>query len=176
MNRLVILSPLLLAAAVCAASSGRAYENEQVLDSQNNFILRWTVDRAASSIEMEYQVNCTGWTGIKLSAGVLMFNATADIIVGGYNDATKLPYIEVQARKALYNHGKNIIRIFLLKDRYVDLNEPVDGGELDVRQDVVLFDASYYAPWTVVRFTRQLNTGDRQDLPILVRNNIVKFL
>ena len=102
MNCLMILSTLLLAATVLAVPSGRAYENEQALDSpQNHFILRWTVDRAANSIEMEWQVNCTGWIGIAFSTGTIFVNATGDIIMGGYNDTTKLPYIEVRFRKQI---------------------------------------------------------------------------
>lgn len=77
---------------VLAVPSGRNYENEQYLDgARNNFLLRWTVFRTSQEIEMEFQVNCTGWLGLVISAGT----ASGDVILGGYNDATGLPYVEV---------------------------------------------------------------------------------
>lgn len=71
-------------------------ENEQVLDDNNQVILRWTIINATSEIEMELQVNCTGWLGIAILPPVWPApGAVADIIMGGYNDALSLGYIEV---------------------------------------------------------------------------------
>ena len=53
----------------------------------------------------------------------------------------------------------------------IDLGVPVpsNGGELDhFWQDVTVLDASYSAPWTTVRLLRKINTGDSEDIAIVV--------
>ena len=97
MNFITFLAPLFLAVTVLAIPFGRNYEHEQFLDEQEHFLIRWTVDKVAGDIEIEFQVNCTGWFGIAIHKGVVFVNAEGDIILGGYNDVTRRPYIEVNS-------------------------------------------------------------------------------
>ncbi len=77
-------------------------ESEQILDDNNQVILRWTIINATNEIEMELQVNCTGWLGITILPPVWPApGAVADIIMGGYNDGLNLGYIEVGSTCAL---------------------------------------------------------------------------
>ena len=71
-------------------------ENEQVLDDNNQFILRWTILNETQEIEMEMEGNCTGWLGIGFSYDPPFTRGSlADLIMGGYNDQTGEGYVEV---------------------------------------------------------------------------------
>lgn len=96
-----LLTLTLLVAVIyccCAAPSLRAtvMENEKPLDDFGNIILRWTVLNETEEIEMEVQVNCTGWIGILFSEGVVgQPGAKGDGFLGGYDDQRGLGYVEV---------------------------------------------------------------------------------
>lgn len=91
---------LTLLTAVCcclAAPSLRVMDNENILDNFGNIILRWTILNATNEIEIEFQVNTTGWVGIAFSQGTLgKPGAYADIILGGYDDQLGRGYVEVR--------------------------------------------------------------------------------
>ncbi len=96
----VMAVAILVSYTEAAAPSSRetVMENEQVLDDDNQVILRWTIINATNEIEMELQVNCTGWLGITILPPVWPApGAVADIIMGGYNDELNLGYIEVSS-------------------------------------------------------------------------------
>ena len=101
--------------------------------------------------DVELQVNCTGWTAISILAPD---GSVDDIIVSGYNDSDRLGYIQ---------------------DRHSRLLNPVHQGEVDNRQDVLLVEADYRQPWTVVRWQRSINTGDLEDVVLWVKFNLIQL-
>lgn len=58
-----------------------------------------------------------------------------------------------------------------IQDRWIDLSvaEPSNGGDFDTNPDVLLLDASYQEPWSIIRIKRNLDTQDPQDIAIVVR-------
>jgi hypothetical protein len=95
---------------------------------------------------VELQVNCTGWTAISILAPD---GSVDDIILSGYNDSDRVGYVE---------------------DRNSKLLNPVHQGAIDGRQDVLLVEADYRQPWTVVRWQRSINTGDLEDVVLWVNS------
>lgn len=93
-----MMAVVLLGWGCLAKPSSRAtvMENEKVMDPDNQFILRWTVLEGTGDIEIEMQVNCTGWLGISFAEGQIgTLGAYSDVIMGGFNDELQLGYIEV---------------------------------------------------------------------------------
>ncbi|EFX69551.1 hypothetical protein DAPPUDRAFT_228636 [Daphnia pulex] len=124
-------------------------ENEQVLDPDGPMIMRWTIINETSEIEMELQTNCTGWMGFVFGNGIGQPGAIGDGVIGGYNDELGLGYIE---------------------DRWLDISVASEikpgGGEFDDNVNVVLVSATYQEPWSIIRFRRNIDTGDSQDVVI----------
>ncbi|KAI9563307.1 hypothetical protein GHT06_010765 [Daphnia sinensis] len=145
-----IMGVVLLASGCLAKPSSRVtvMENEKVLDPDNQFILRWTV-LDGTNIEIEMQVNCTGWLGISFTEGQIGAPGSySDVIMGGFNDDLQMGYIE---------------------DRHIYLEnpDPANGHMFDDSNDLLLMSATYEEPWSIVRFARSLNTGDPQDIAIV---------
>ncbi|KAK4025841.1 uncharacterized protein LOC116926436 [Daphnia magna] len=146
-----IMGVVLLASGCFAKPSSRVtvMENEKVMDSDNQFILRWTVLEGTGDIEIEMQVNCTGWLGISFAEGQIGTPGSySDVIMGGFNDDLQMGYIE---------------------DRHIYLEnpDPANGHLFDDSNDILLKSATYEEPWTIIRIARSLNTGDSQDIAIV---------
>jgi hypothetical protein len=63
---------------------------------------------------------------------------------------------------------------FLAKqDRWIDISVVSEivpgGGEIDDNSNVVLVSATYQEPWSIIRFRRNIDTGDSQDVVIRVK-------
>lgn len=129
--------------ASVGATEKRVWEYSLPLDDDGQMILSWGYPPGTGDIEIEMKANCTGWMGI----GILNPNLQwADLTMAGYDDATGLGYLE---------------------DRFVDTANPINGGTLDTSNDQFLQSATYEGPWSIVQFTRKIDTGDSpQDVPI----------
>ena len=61
-------------------------------------------------------------------------------------------------------------RIFLSRDRqdrYLNASGSVTGGTIDASADVILKGAVYHEPWTIIRMSRSIFTGDDEDVPFV---------
>lgn len=171
----IFLAFVLMVAAVAALpaskNSARIPLNcKQVIN--DDFTFRWGIER--DRIEFEIQANTTGWVGLAMadaSPAVLV----GDIWMGGYDDVTGQSYLEVYLLNTFISLLviKNHLKILDQQDRFLDLslNPPPNGGVLDQRaSDLTLESAIYAAPWTILRFSRLLDTRDPEDLQITVNN------
>jgi hypothetical protein len=53
--------------------------------------------------------------------------------------------------------------------------DPANGHLFDDSNDILLKNARYEEPWTIIRILRSVNTGDKQDIPIVVILFIICF-
>lgn len=94
---LIVVLDCCLAAPHFRNGNKLAMENEQVLDPNNQFILRWTVLNATGEIQIEMQANCTGWLGFGFTYDDLFtVGSLGDVIIGGYNDTSGKGFVEVR--------------------------------------------------------------------------------
>jgi len=59
------------------------------------------------------------------------------------------------------------------QDRWIDISVVSQikpgGGEMDDNANVILVGATYQEPWSIIRFRRNIDTGDSQDVIIRVK-------
>ena len=87
--RFVMSFLLLVLLAVSTTAHGeeglsKRYRFKQVLDSEGSYVLHWSFDLEAGSIEFAVNVSTTGWVGFGLSPNGQM--PLSDVVIGWVDD------------------------------------------------------------------------------------------
>lgn len=88
MKLLIAFAGLLAIAAAQMAN----YPYSAYLDTDGYFLLKWDVRPAQGDIEMQLVVNATGWVSLLIASED---GSYADVIFGGFNEATTYGYYAV---------------------------------------------------------------------------------
>ncbi|XP_078689271.1 DBH-like monooxygenase protein 1 homolog [Branchiostoma floridae x Branchiostoma belcheri] len=133
MAKLGLITFTLVFAVSLRLGSADVFPHHEALDEAGKYHLYWKFDE--EKIELEAQVQTTGWVGLGLSPNGGM--AGSDIVIGWVADGTA--------------H---------LTDRYADGNaQPI----VDESQDWELVSGYENGTHTVLRFNRKLTTCDTKD-------------
>lgn len=89
MKLLVALAGLL---ALCGAQTTN-YPYSAYLDTDGFFLMKWDIRPTQGDIEMQFVVNTTGWLSLLIASED---GSYADVIFGGYNEATTYGYYTVR--------------------------------------------------------------------------------
>ncbi|KAI9558895.1 hypothetical protein GHT06_015684 [Daphnia sinensis] len=137
---------LLAFACLLAISAAQTtdYPYSAYLDPNGYFLLKWDVRSIPGDIEMQFVVNATGWVSLLIASED---GSYADVIFGGFNDATTYGY-------------------------YADMHCSLLPGlshtapANDESPDLVFQNATYAAPYTTLTVKRSIYTGDKDDVAI----------
>lgn len=148
---LIALVPLLAMAASQAANLTNFADLDE--NRPGFFTLRWEVLEGPGSIVMEAAAQCSGWVSLLI---VSPDGTYADMFFGGHDDQLD-DYYGGDYHAALVGSGHA-------------------APELDISNDVAIQGSVFHDPLTIIRWKRQLNTGDRDDVAITVFNSLLFVL
>ncbi|EFX69013.1 hypothetical protein DAPPUDRAFT_301176 [Daphnia pulex] len=140
MKLFVALAGLL---ALCGAQTTN-YPFSAYLDTDGYFLMKWDIRATQGDIEMQFVVNTTGWLSLLIASED---GSYADVIFGGFNEATTYGY-------------------------YTDMHCDLLAGpshtapENDASNDLIYQSATYTAPYTTLTVKRSIYTGDKDDVAI----------
>lgn len=108
---------LILLTLVAFSSVIGQYANEETLDGQGRYILRWNLLPESESIEFEVEADTTGFVGFGISPSGTMTGA--DIFIGGVHSNGTI-YGEVKSLQPIIMLPYiNVCRVGILKYKFV---------------------------------------------------------
>ena len=171
---------LLFLASHCQAQDLASYEKSKILIS-GQYELYWTYRAADSRMDMAVRVKTLGWFGLGISPDGQMSNSD---VVTGWVTAGGMAMLQVIGLQMigwctphvrLLTNGINCVHIVhtfalcqwrnvLLQDRFADGRS---RPPVDTQQDWTMVSGREENGWTIMAFSRTLQTGDTRDRDIV---------